>query len=162
MMIKTNSWTARLLIAAVALVWSGAPQMAVAQSAQADTSAQTNQKSSQPNQGIVNPSQAPLQPVPPAETLPEAPRTQAQPQNTTGAQAQASQPQQPEGAAVGQLGVTTGGPASKPAGAAIAPAKQHQYRSLFLKIGALAAAGVAIGTVVALSKGSPSNPPGAH
>jgi hypothetical protein len=66
------------------------------------------------------------------------------------------------GTAVGQQGVTTGGVASRPAGAAIAPAKQRQYRSLFIKIGAIAAAGAAIGTIVALTKGSPSTPPGAR
>jgi hypothetical protein len=65
------------------------------------------------------------------------------------------------GTAVGETGVTTGGPASRPAGSAIAPAKQRQTRSLLIKIGAAAAAAAAIGTVVALSKGSPSNPPGA-
>ncbi len=66
------------------------------------------------------------------------------------------------GAAVGKAGVTSGGPASRPAGNAIAPAKQHQTRSLLIKLAVIGAAGVAIGTVLALSKASPSNPPGAR
>src|SRR5438552_937563 len=70
--------------------------------------------------------------------------------------------QQPAGAAAAQLGRTTGGAASKPAGAAMAPAKQRQSRSLLLKMGLLAAAGVAVGTVVGLTKATPSKPPGAH
>jgi hypothetical protein len=69
--------------------------------------------------------------------------------------------EEPAGAAAAQAGVTSGGAASKPAGMAIAPAKQRQVRSLLIKLGAIAAGGAAIGAVVALSKGSPSKPPGA-
>lgn len=69
--------------------------------------------------------------------------------------------EQPVGAAAAQAGVTSGGAVSKPAGMAIAPAKQRQVRSLLIKLGAIAAGGAAIGAVVGLSKGSPSKPPGA-
>jgi hypothetical protein len=48
--------------------------------------------------------------------------------------------------------------ASRPAGAVIAPAKQRRTRSILIKVGLIAAAAVAIGTVVALSSGSPSTP----
>jgi hypothetical protein len=68
--------------------------------------------------------------------------------------------QQPVGAAAAQLGSTTGGAASKPAGAALAPTQQHRTRSLVLKLGLLAGAGIAVGSVAALSKASPSRPPG--
>jgi hypothetical protein len=44
---------------------------------------------------------------------------------------------------------------------AIAPAKQHQVRSFLIKLGAIAGGAVAIGTVYALSRSSPSRPPGA-
>jgi hypothetical protein len=53
---------------------------------------------------------------------------------------------------------TVGGAASRPAGEAIAPAKQNQKRSLLLKIGLIAAVGVAGGTVYALSKGTSGKP----
>ncbi len=76
--------------------------------------------------------------------------------------AQQSKPQEPAGTAAAQAAQTSGGAASKPAGMAIAPAKQRQVRSFLIKLGAIAGAGVAIGTVVALSKGSPSKPPGAR
>jgi len=69
--------------------------------------------------------------------------------------------QQPAGAAAAQQAPTSGGAASKPAGMAIAPAKQRQVRSLLIKLGAIAGGAVAIGTVVALTKASPSKPPGA-
>ena len=47
---------------------------------------------------------------------------------------------------------------SRPAGAAIAPAKQKRTRSILIKVGALLGACVAVGTVVALSAASPSRP----
>jgi hypothetical protein len=64
------------------------------------------------------------------------------------------------GAATAESVPTTGGAAAKPAGVAIAPAKQHQTRSLMIKIGAALAAGAALGTVYALSHGTSSTPPG--
>lgn len=57
----------------------------------------------------------------------------------------------PEGAA----GVT----ASRPAGAVIAPAKQRRSRAILIRVGLLVGAGVAIGTVLALTRGTPSQPP---
>lgn len=65
---------------------------------------------------------------------------------------------EPLGAAAARPVKTTGVAASKPAGAAIAPAKQRRVRSMLIKVGAIAGAGVAIGTVVALSSASPSRP----
>lgn len=72
------------------------------------------------------------------------------------------QAQEPVGTAAAGSVETTGVAASKPAGAAIAPAKQRRTRSLLIKVGALVGASVAIGTVVALSSASPSRPPGAR
>jgi hypothetical protein len=70
--------------------------------------------------------------------------------------------QEPQGTAAAQAARTHGGAASKPAGAAIAPAKQRRTRSLLIKLGIIAGAGVAIGTVYGLAKASPSRPPGAR
>lgn len=80
-------------------------------------------------------------------------------QQSTSASQQA---QEPVGTAAAESVETTGVAASKPAGAAIAPAKQRRTRSLLIKVGAIVGAGVAIGTVAALSSGSPSRPPGAR
>jgi hypothetical protein len=66
------------------------------------------------------------------------------------------------GTAVAETPTTTGVAASNPAGAAIAPAKQRRVRVLLIKVGAIAGVGVALGTVAALSAGSPSRPPGSH
>lgn len=51
-----------------------------------------------------------------------------------------------------------GVPGSRPAGAAIAPGKQRRTRSFAIRVGLLVGAGIAIGTVVAASLGSPSRP----
>jgi hypothetical protein len=56
----------------------------------------------------------------------------------------------------------TGVAASRPAGAALAPARQRRVRSVLIRVGALVGAGAAIGTTMALSQGSPSRPPGSH
>ncbi len=70
--------------------------------------------------------------------------------------------EQPTGTAAAQEGRLAGNIASRPAGVAVAPAKQRQVRSILIKTGIVAAAGVAIGTVYGLSKASSSTPPGAR
>jgi hypothetical protein len=82
-----------------------------------------------------------------------APAQQAPTQQTT--------PAQPAGTAAAERARTRGGVASRPAGVAIAPAKQHQVRSILIKTGAILAGAAALGTVYALHTATPSNPPGA-
>jgi hypothetical protein len=128
-----------------------------------------------PGNTQVDPTQGPLEPVAPAP-LPDSPsasQPQPQPQQqqpTTVQTAPASnapavpsghRPIDPQGAATAESAPTLGGAASKPAGAAIAPAKQRQMRSFLIKLGAIAGAGVALGTVYALTRGTSSTPPGA-
>jgi hypothetical protein len=116
----------------------------------------------------VNPAQGPLEPVPSPDQnqLPANPQPQQQGQSAAGQQAPANTtPQQPNqtqplGTAAAPGVSTVGGGASRPAGTAIAPAKQRQYRSLMIKLGLIAAAGGALGAVYALSKGTSSVPPG--
>jgi hypothetical protein len=120
----------------------------------------------QPQQSgtTVNPAQGPLEPVPPQDQnqLPESPKAQ-QPTAATPDQQTPAKPAQnqtePLGTATAPGVSTVGGGASKPAGTAIAPAKQRQYRSLLIKLGLIAAAGGALGTVYALSRGTSSVPP---
>jgi hypothetical protein len=81
-----------------------------------------------------------------------APRA-AQGQQQNGAQAQA-----PLGTAVAPYEKGIGVAASRPAGAVIAPAKQRRTRSFVIKLGVLIGACAAVGTVVALSSASPSQP----
>lgn len=77
-------------------------------------------------------------------------------------QSQAGPTQKPVGTAAAETPATTGVAASNPAGAAIAPAKQRRTRELFIKVGAILGAGVAVGTVAALAAASPSKPAGAN
>ena len=90
-------------------------------------------------------------------TLPNAPQQNPAQQNAPAVQT-APAPQ-PSGTAVAPPVQVSGGAASKPAGVAIAPPKQRQVRSLLLKLGLIAGAGVAIGTVVGLSEASPGRVP---
>jgi hypothetical protein len=69
--------------------------------------------------------------------------------------------QQPSGTAAAQQGKISGSALSRPAGVAIAPTKQKRVRSILIKVGFIAGAGIALGTVAALSAASPSRPPGA-
>jgi hypothetical protein len=87
-----------------------------------------------------------------AEPLPEAPQPQS---------VDKQQPTQaPSSAAGAKAASPKGAPVAQPVGAAVAPAPQHSHRSLLIKIGLVAGAAVAVGTVVGLSAGSPSRPPG--
>lgn len=123
----------------------------------------------------VDPSQGPLEPAP-TEAAPEAlpsaestggaaPDRQPAADDTVVNQLPdkpaPQKPTEPVGAATAEKGRTAGGAASKPAGAAIAPAKQRQVRSFLIKLGAIAGVGLAVGTVYMLSRGTPSTPPGA-
>lgn len=66
--------------------------------------------------------------------------------------------QEPLGTAAAESLKTTGVAASRPAGAAIAPAKQRRARSILIKVGVIAGAGVAVGAIVGLASASPSRP----
>lgn len=98
--------------------------------------------------------------LPPVE-LPENPGRSSAQQQTPQQSPPPTQPAQtqPSGTAVAPQVEVSGGAASKPAGVAIAPPKQRQVRSLLIKLGLLAGAGVAIGTVVGLSAASPGRVP---
>ncbi len=133
----------------------GGPQLALAQQPQTTDQTGTTQA----------PNSAQLPEAPEAQAvgtpaLPQDAQTDQQAQQQQKQQEQNKKDQTPLGAAAAQKGVTAGGAASKPAGTAIAPAKQRQVRSLLLKLGLIAAGGAAIGTVLALTHSTASTPPG--
>ncbi|SRR6266478_2350585 len=109
-----------------------------------------------PSSAQQNPQTPPPQQTPPQQTPPQ----QTPPQQTPPPQTQ-SGGSVPSGAAAAKAAAAKGAPASRPVGAAIAPAKQRERRSLLIKVGLVAGACVAVGSVVALSKASPAKPPGA-
>jgi hypothetical protein len=65
---------------------------------------------------------------------------------------------QPVGTAAAPAVNGTGVSGSRVSGAAIAPAKQRRVRTILISVAVLVAAGVAVGTVVALSHATPSQP----
>jgi hypothetical protein len=149
----------RILSSVLAIVLCCTPELLFAVTGQS-ASPQNQQSTDMQSAAGQNPAPAP-------STLPDTPQAQPQPNtssqtNPATGQNSAARPQEPEGTAAARAAKTIGGPASKPAGSAIAPAKQRQVRSLLIKIGAIAGAGAALGTVYALTRGSPSKPPRAH
>lgn len=178
----SSPWMTRLMIGAVAFALCGGPELTQAQQQDATvpsttqqqqdntapapaTSDQANPQPTSQDQNVgttqqnatPDPSKGPLQPAPATnDNVPNAPA----PQSNQGQQQQSEQ--RPEGAAAAPGIKTAGGAASRPAGTAIAPAKQHQTRSLLIKIGAIAAGAAALGAVYGLSRSSPSTPPGSQ
>ena len=103
----------------------------------------------------------------PGAALPDAPEVAQSAAPNANGQNGSSQPSQdqqqnggaqPLGTAVAPGEPSTGVAASKPAGAAIAPAKQRRVRTILISLGVIAAACVAIGTIAGLSHTSPSQP----
>jgi hypothetical protein len=93
------------------------------------------------------------QAVEPAVSTPSAPTQESAPTSST---------EKPVGTAVAEPIRANGIAGSQPAGVAIAPAKQRRVRTMVLRVGAILGAGVAIGSVLALTEATPSKPPGAH
>jgi hypothetical protein len=93
------------------------------------------------------------------DQLPAAPEPQlAQRAQIAQQEQQSSPPQQPVGTAAAPYEKPVGVPGSRPAGAAIAPAKQRRVRAIAIKVGLIAAGAAAVGTVVGLSMASHSQP----
>jgi len=148
----------RCMVPVVGFALCGAPELLQAQEA-----APAPQQSGT----AIDPSKGPLQPIP-SQQQPEEPRTVYPDQNsdltqtpqpaTPPPETKAEPFQEPLGTATAEGVETVGGGASRPAGVAIAPAKQNQRRSLLLKLGAIAAVGIAGGTIYALSKGTSAKP----
>jgi hypothetical protein len=158
------NWLVLLLLVPFGVA-SPLPQQAESESRLSDGAPTKFQADS--SKAVVNEAKAPSSKFdqPSFETLPNSPgtvRLQAVANNQPFPQAQQGDVQEPVGTAAAPAVKTTGVAASRPAGAAIAPRKQRRARSLLIKVGAFVGAGVAIGTVVALSSASPSRPPGSR
>jgi hypothetical protein len=100
-------------------------------------------------------------------TLPDAPEVAQSPSTGSNEQNASSQPSQdpqqngaaqPVGTAAAPAVNGTGVAGSRVSGAAIAPAKQRRVRTFLISIAVVVAACVAVGTVVALTHATPSQP----
>lgn len=130
-----------MLLIAPAAVAARAPQ-------QPDTSPQ-QQQGAQATESPQENSTTPDAPLPQVAQS-NSPQPSSDPQN-------GSAPS-PIGTAAAPSGKPVGAAGSRPAGAVIAPAKQRRVRTILISIGVVVGAAVAIGTVAALSHGSPSQP----
>ncbi len=160
------------LIAATVLLLlvQGVALSAVAQQSQVSSSRSVSQDSQTDLPDSPGASMARLQPpiLPDSsQTLSASPeqasQQQAQPpdQQSSSQDAQ-SAPQKPVGTAAAEPTHAAGVAASQPAGVAVAPAKQRRARTIVIRVGALVGAGVAVGTIAALTLGTSGRPPGAH
>ncbi|HSZ64109.1 MAG TPA: hypothetical protein VK828_20090 [Terriglobales bacterium] len=147
------------------LLWSSFGEVlpALGQQTAESNQAQTGSRSDptqQPETG------ASALPDSPGTTVGQSVATQQAPGTQILAQSQTpdspATPQRPVGTAAAEAPYVSGVAASQPAGVAIAPAKQRRLRTILIRTGVIIGAGVAIGTVVALSEGTSSKPPGAH
>ena len=157
-----NGLTTRITTLLLVLPLCGATEAASAMAApQATTEqSQSNTPAGEPERPPANAPSSTTTQSNDTQPLPDSPSaSQSQTQNQN---EQIQLGQEPRGTAAARAAKTHGGAASKPAGAAIAPAKQRRTRSLLIKLGIVAGAGAALGTVYALAKGSPSRPPGAR
>ena len=169
-MTKTSPCSVKITSALVLLLsLCLTPELALASAPQENSSSQeapATQSANPPvtkDSGITTSSAA-------ASELPDSPGSVqapvADPSQAAGTQqSQTASPpasqQKPVGTAAAEASSVQGTGASKPAGIAIAPGKQHQVRSFLIKLGAVVGAGAAVGTVMALSMGTSSKPPGA-
>jgi hypothetical protein len=150
----------QIMVLVVGMVLCGLPEYVQAQ--QQETTPQQGQQ----NGTTIDPSKGPLQPVPTQNepgmqnTAPTNPESSTEPLPASPAPQLKAEPQmqEPLGTATAEGVPTVGGAASRPAGEAIAPSKQNQKHSLLIKVGLIAAAGVAGGTVYALTKGTSGRP----
>lgn len=154
----------KIMVLITGFVLCGVPEYAQAWQQQ-ESGSPVNQQEQQ-NGTAIDPSKGPLQPVPSqnepgtVNNQPTAPEgyTEALPATPAPQPRAEQQMQQPLGAATAEGVPVVGGAASRPAGEAIAPDKQKQRRSLLLKVGLIAAVGIAGGVVYGLSKGTSAKP----
>ena len=109
----------------------------------------------QPDDATVAESALPENPAP---ANAQAPAQEQQPATQPAPAPPQDNSHRPLGTAAAPYEPTTGIAASRPAGAAIAPAKQRRVRTFLISLGVIAGAGIAVGSVAALSHGSPSRP----
>jgi len=165
---KSLSCWLRRQTAGVLVVLLGAPfGEAAAARPQPELCGQQSQSSSAPQEqaqagsSAVNTSKQagtyPDSPTPASTQIADESAQSGTPQS--GQQNQQNDVQKPVGTAAAPYEKTIGVAASRPAGAVIAPAKQRRARAIWISIAVVAGVGIAIGTVVGLSRASPSQPP---
>ncbi len=156
---RDKTWLLRkvaVCLSVIMLLPTGSPVLANAQQVSAGPSAEAAAKtnpepSSQSAKLNTNGDEA--------DALPDAPSAQSgEPSGASAATGQENNSTKPLGTAAAPELKPSGVMGSKPAGAAIAPARQRRVHTILISIGVVIGAGIAVGTVAALSHGSPSRP----
>jgi len=117
-----------------------------------------------PQASLQQPQQQQSQPAPQPNTPTQQnqpvqqPNTPQQTNTQPNTPQQQNMPQQPVGTAAAPYEKPTGVAGSRPAGAAIAPAKQRRVRAIVISLGLILAGAGAIGAVAGMSKASHSQP----
>lgn len=157
LVLRFSRYIAAALVLMVAAQMSEAAVLPV-QEPQQPTAAQQTQTASAQTDGDP-------QTAKPGPDMPQAPapasqqNSQAEPGFATRSQeAPPQEPQKPQGTAAGPYARPTGVAGSRPAGAAIAPAKQKRKKAILIRVGLIVGGAAAIGAVYGLTKGSPSHP----
>jgi len=148
---SSNQWLQRQLavwLALVLAIFTSESGAALAQQASQDANALSA--------ATVSESALPDNPAP--ATTQSSDQTQQAAAQQPGAADPQTDARKPVGTAAAPYERTMGIAASRPAGAAIAPAKQRRVRTIFISVGIIVGAGIAVGSVAALSHGSPSRP----
>lgn len=158
----------RKLVAGCMAMALAAPMSTIAAYAQQAAAAGNPIQNDAPAQAQNAPAQAQIDaPAPAQNSTPAQAPAPANAQDTANSTGQGSNGQNVNGQAGAAPAVGTaaapaetnaGVAASRPAGAVIAPAKQRRVRAILIKVSILVGAGVAVGTVAALSHGSASQP----
>lgn len=144
----SDHWLGRWIAGCLAM-FLVVPFAGAATQLQAVPSAQSQQAQPATNATSASPAEQNSQPATTSEEPPPSAPEQQQQQNNNTA---------PVGTAAAPYEKPLGVPASRPAGAVIAPAKQKRSRSILIRVAIVVGAAVAIGTVVGLSTASPSRP----
>ncbi len=148
---KPDPPTSSSVIASSSSAASPAEQLAASELPESPGAAWSKAQDASPQQSSSSPSAAPAS-------------GQTGTRQTAAAQGQdqGQELQRPVGTAAAEAPKTEGVTAAQLSGVAIAPAKQRRVRTIVLKVGAMVAAGAAVGAVIALAEATPSRPPGAH
>jgi hypothetical protein len=170
MNMRIEGWLTKRLIGGFLVLILAAPS-AKAAAAVGQESAPARQEQSAPSAGAqqegTDSGKPTVSSAQPEATLPDAPevaQSSSTDSSTPNGSSQTSQDQQqnggtqPVGTAAAPAVNGTGVSGSRVSGAAIAPAKQRRVRTILISVAVVVAAGVAVGTVVALSRATPSQP----
>lgn len=153
-----SRWLVLMILIAVFSTGSALSQQADSRSQPEASSVRLpNAPQPMPNRAAINASIPETPELALAAGAPAQAASQSGASQASGTEQQQS-PQKPVGTAAAPPEGAAGVTASRPAGAVIAPAKQRRARTILIRVGLLVGAGVALGTVLALTHATPSQP----